>query len=181
MRSVRVVRTWQWVMQTDLTVTDQAKPSQTPVAHASGTGGSDAGRAYREELVRQGRADAIPLAAQAVATAAADRPEKTETRAAERKKMSGRARVTPQGGALFLGKMVDMSLTGACVMLDNMLPNRLSCKLEFDIFHGGKRHVFSASAVSVYGVLASGRGFKVGFQFVACDAAATKSIAELVA
>jgi hypothetical protein len=156
--------------------------TQAQVTDAPGPGGSVAGRAYREELARQGRApDPIPLAAQASAPASETLPAKIEARAAERKKMSGRARVVLPGGFAAFGKMVDMSLTGACVMMEDTLPNRVSCVLEFDIFHNGKRHAFSTSAVSVYGVLASGKGFKVGFQFGACGAAATKCIAELVA
>lgn len=95
--------------------------------------------------------------------------------------MNGRARVVLPSGEAVTGKMVDLSLTGACVMLDDMLPSRVACVLEFDIFHGGRRHVFNTPAVSVYGVLASGGGFKVGFQFGASSRAASKSIAELVA
>ena len=80
-----------------------------------------------------------------------------------------------------MGKMLDISVTGACVLMDDMFPSRLGCVMEFDIFHDGRRHLFSTPAVSVYGVLASGKGFKVGFQFGASSQAASKSITELLA
>jgi len=164
-------------------MTEPPKKGIAESAAAHSTGGSAAGQAYREELARQGKPVDSALADLSAATAAkppAPRPV-GEARAAERKKVNGRARVVVAGAAAVVGKMVDISLTGACVMLDDMFPSKRACLLEFDIFHDGQRQVFSVSAQSVYGVLASGKGFKVGFQFGPITAAASKSIAALVA
>ena len=95
--------------------------------------------------------------------------------------MNGRAQAVLPNGKAVAGKMVDISLTGACVLMEDMFPSRTRCVLEFDIFHNGRRQLFSTPAVSVYGVLASGKGFKVGFQFGPSSPAASKSIAELMA
>ena len=167
---------------------EPVRPATEQPATAPSAGGSAAGRAYREELARQGRLPdplsaatpptSVPATTAASATA---RAATVDARAAERKKVNGRARVVLPSGETAAGKMVDMSLTGACVMLEYMLPSRVACVLEFDIFHGGQRHAFSIPAVSVYGVMSSGLGFKVGFQFGAGSRAASKSIAELVA
>lgn len=166
-------------------MTEPPKASTAESGVAPGTGGSAAGQAYREELARQGKSVESALEDLSAATATKPPAPKPpgEARAAERKKVNGRARVVVAGagaGAV-MGKMVDISLTGACVMLDDMFPSKKNCVLEFDIFHGGQRHLFSVQALSVYGVLASGKGFKVGFQFGSQTAAASKSIAALVA
>lgn len=77
--------------------------------------------------------------------------------------------------------MIDLSLTGACVLLDDPFPSRKACTLECDIFQDGKHHLFATQAVSVYGVLVSGKGFKVGFEFGPRSAEAAKTIGTLVA
>lgn len=147
------------------------------------TGGSAAARAYRAELERKGlspgpstvevsagpQSNAAPVAASG------------EARAAERRKVGGRASVVVPGSAIASGKMIDISLTGACILMEGALPSKKVCTLDFDIFHGGKRYEFSAQAVSVYAVLASGKGFKVGFQFGPRGPAAQSAIAALVA
>jgi hypothetical protein len=66
------------------------------------------------------------------------------------------------------------------VLLDDMVPVKKVCTFECDIFQNGIRRVFSAPAVSVYGVLASGHGFKVGFQFGPRSSAALKTIADIM-
>ncbi len=152
-----------------------------PASAAPPGGGSAAGQAYREELARLGKPVAL---AETPVPSVAKPPSGSpvgEARAVERKKVNGRARVVVPGAQAVTGKMVDISLTGACVMLDDMFPSKQTCVLEFDIFYGGQRHVFSTAAVSVYGVFASGKGFKVGFQFGPYSAATGKSIALLVA
>jgi hypothetical protein len=147
------------------------------------TGGSAAGRAYRAELARQG----ISVADATVGVSAQAQPNAAlvggngEARAAERKKVAGRASVVFPGGAVVTGKMIDISLTGACILMEEALPSKRVCALEFDIFHAGKRYVFNTQAVSVYAVLASGKGFKIGFQFGPRGPAAQAAIAALVA
>lgn len=105
----------------------------------------------------------------------------TEARAAERKLVSGRARVVRNLAQALLGKTVDISETGACILMDDMLPSKAACVLEFDIFHNGKRYVFSTPAHVVYGVFSSGKGFKVGFQFGPLSPQASRCVATLVA
>lgn len=153
-------------------------PNPVPLA-----GGSSAGRAYREELARQGRTlgEANAQASTAPQPTAVPAGQSVEARAAERKKVSGRAHVTFPGSAAVTGKMIDISLTGACILMEDGLPSKRVCALEFDIFHGGKRYAFGAQAVSVYSVLASGKGFKVGFEFGPRGPAAQSAIAALVA
>ena len=164
------------------------------VAPSATSGGSAASQAYREQLERDTAASAA--AAESEAAAAAKRARTTPTddvakpapfvlgsdaRAAERKKVGGRARIAVSGATGSLGgKMIDISLTGACILLDNVFPTKKVCTLECDIFQNGKRHAFQVQAVSVYGVLASGHGFKVGFQFGPRSPAVQKTIAELL-
>ncbi len=104
----------------------------------------------------------------------------SDARVAERKKVSGRARVVFAGGNQRAGKMIDMSVTGACVLMDESVPVKQACSLECDIFQNGVRQVFTVAAVSVYGVLASGQGYKVGFHFGTPGAAAAITIAALL-
>ncbi len=104
----------------------------------------------------------------------------SDARVAERKKVSGRARVIFPGGNQRVGKMVDLSVSGACVLMDDPIPVKQTCTLECDIFQNGVRHVFSVFAVTVYGVLASGQGYKVGFQIEQPSAAASKAIEALL-
>lgn len=145
------------------------------MTESSGTGGSAAAQAYRAEVERQGIVLA-PLPQAAVPTGA---PK--DGRAVERKRIGGRARVVRTGAQPVIGKMYDISETGACIVLDGMLPSKSACMLEFEIFHNGQRHVFSTQALVVYGIFSSGKGFKVGFQFGPRSPEASKSIAALVA
>jgi hypothetical protein len=148
------------------------------------TGGSPAAQAYREQLAKEGAAlGALPDSAGEAAPAAAAParpPPGAETRAAERKKVNGRAKVSMGAMQIANGKMIDMSLTGACIMLDDMIAAKKVFNLEVSIFQDGKQYAFSVQAVSVYSVLASGKGFKVGFQFGPRSPAAAKAIEDLV-
>ncbi len=147
-------------------------------------GGSSAGQAYRAELARAASGSAELEKSSSVGSddlnsKPQDRP--ADARVADRKKVSGRARVNVAGGVTAAGKTIDISLTGVCILMDDMLPSKKLCSLEFDIFHVGTRYVFGVQAVSVYSVLVSGKGFKVGFQFGPRGPAAQTAIAALVA
>ena len=162
--------------------------------NASLGGGSAAAQAYKAQLAAEAAANVAAAAFDAKATQAAastqgasvtDAPQPAPTgadaRTAERKKVTGRVRILLQGaGASVSGKMVDISVNGACVLLDDMVPVKKMCTLECDIFQNGTRRVFSAPAVSVYGVLASGHGFKIGFQFGPRSSATLKTIADIM-
>jgi hypothetical protein len=137
------------------------------------TGGSAAAQAFRAEVERQG------ASAQAPQPVPNGSPK--DGRAVERKRISGRARVVRAGAQPLVGKMFDISETGACILLDSMLPNKAACVLEIEIFNDGQRYAFSTQAQAVYGIFSSGKGFKVGFQFGPRSPEASKSIAALVA
>lgn len=104
----------------------------------------------------------------------------SDARIAERKKVSGRARAVFTGGNQRAGKMVDLSASGACVLMEDPIPVKQTCTLECDVFQNGVRQVFNVSAVTVYGVLASGQGYKVGFHFGPPNVAASNAISALL-
>ena len=139
---------------------------------ASLGGGSAAARAYRAEM-------GITSPVQEVAKASKAQPH-PEARAAIRKKLSGRVRLTFGVGTPTDAKVIDMSVTGICLLVEQMVHAKTPCTLACNIFHEGKAHVFSLRAVAVYSVLASGQGFKVGFQFGPHDEAAAAQIAALM-
>jgi hypothetical protein len=165
-------------------------------------GGSSAGRAYREQLAKEGvvlaplptaapsAAVATPGAASGAAPAAAAptapapgepaTANTREARAAERKKVTGRVRLVLPGGVV-AGKLVDMSLSGVGILMEDVFPNKVVCTLECNVFRDGKHQNFSAPAVSVYGVLVRGKGFSVGFQFGPRSPAATQTIEAILA
>lgn len=142
-------------------------------------GGSAAARAYREQLAREGTTLPAFVPGQ-LGEAAAESAESPNARRDERVKVNGRAQVRMPGTGSASGRMVDISLGGACVLMDDPLRAKTSCMLEIDVFHNGRRHMFTCPAVCIYAVLAAGKGFKVGFQFGARDRAATSALAALL-
>ena len=152
------------------------------VSAASSTpleGGSAAARAYREQLAREGTTLPAFVPGQ-LGEAGAESAESPNARRDERMKVNGRAQVRMPGTGSASGRMVDISLGGACVLMDDPLRAKTSCMLEIDVFHNGRRHMFTCPAVCIYAVLAAGKGFKVGFQFGARDRAATSALAALL-
>lgn len=156
----------------------KALPTATP-----DPGANTVGRAYRAELMNENQ----PIAAVTADAHGVNSPKpsspahRSDARAAQRKRVNGRARVLRNGMQPVAGKMVDISQTGACVILDELPPSKVACVLEFDIFHDGKRYAFSAPAETIYGIYSSGKGFKVGFQFGPCGPQATQCVNALVA
>lgn len=147
------------------------------------SGGSAAGRAYREQLAREGTTLEAPPSDMAPLTGLGDlgpNPNGSEARVAERRKVIGRARLTFGGNQVANGKMVDISATGACVLMEDMQPSKKVAMLECDIFHNGKRHTFGLQVVTVYGVLVSGKGFKIGVQFGPRSPVVAKILDELL-
>lgn len=104
----------------------------------------------------------------------------SDARTAERKKVSGRSRAVFSGGNQRAGKMVDLSASGACVLMEDPIALKQTCTLECDIFQNGAHHLFSVPAVTVYSVLASGQGYKLGFHFGKPDVVASNTIAALL-
>lgn len=156
----------------------------------SSSGGSLAAQAFKEQLAREAGTkaepavaenEAVPPAPAAEPAGAARRVEPgKEARTAVRKLVSGRARFTVNGGGALAGKMVDISVSGACVLMEDMGAVKKVGTLECDVFLDGKSHVFSLPVVCVYSVLASGKGFKVGFQFGSKTAAASKVLEHIL-
>ncbi len=105
-----------------------------------------------------------------------------DSRTAARKKINGRARVylADERGGFVTGKMVDISVSGVCIMMDAPFPVKRTCNLECEVFYQGQRQLFSTQAVSVYGVLAGTAGFRVGFQFGARSPDAVRVIELLI-
>lgn len=151
----------------------------TDESSSPSSGGSAAGQAYRAQLAQAAAAKATAMGGKPLAEPLA---RVSDTRAAERKKVVGRTRVVfPGGETARSGKMVDISLTGVCVLMEDLLAVKKPCVLDCDIFHNGARQVFSVPAVAVYCVLARDHGFKVGFQFGPRSPAALKAIECLLA
>ena len=104
-----------------------------------------------------------------------------DARAAVRKRFPGKARISGDASGRFVsGKIFDVSMTGASVVIDDVLPWKKVVKLEIDIFHNGKRFVFMVQAVLVYSVLVSGSGYKFGFQFGPPTPEASKTLGALM-
>lgn len=80
------------------------------------TGGSAVAQAFRARAEQQGTPTPT---AQPLAPA-----PPTDGRAATRKRIGGRALVVRAGAQSVVGKMFDLSDTGACILLDSMLPQQ---------------------------------------------------------
>lgn len=133
-------------------------------------GGSEAARAFRKQLILQGETLDVAGPISTLRQRGEPREEGNitsvaEGRSAERKVVSGRAKLGIKGLPVSAGKIVDISSTGACLMMDNMVPGGKSATLECDIFHEGKRHNIGLEVTTVYSMLVSGKGFKIGLRF----------------
>ncbi|MBP9061046.1 MAG: PilZ domain-containing protein [Rhodoferax sp.] len=111
---------------------------------------------------------------------AADAPISSCARAAPRKPLTGRARVSVEGGMAHNGKLVDISESGVGIMLDDPVPAKKVCTVMCETFMDGKRLSFGARAIAAYSVLAGNKGYRIGFQFSALEPATSKIIADLI-
>lgn len=145
----------------------------------NGGGGSAAARAYREQLAREGQSLSAFVPGQ-LGGGQAEGAVHVNARRDERVKINGRAWIRLAGAVTMSGRMVDLSQGGACVLMEDPVRAKSACTLEVDVFHNGKRQVFSCPAVCVYAVLAAGKGFKVGFQFGSCGSEARAVLAALL-
>lgn len=103
-----------------------------------------------------------------------------DTRIAPRKVLRCRAKVMLNGGRPpLMGRTVDISTSGICLMLDGPLVAGESCVIAFEAPVKGTMRKVMASAKAVYSIC-SGEGFRIGFQFVQLDAATTSIINEIV-
>ena len=102
-----------------------------------------------------------------------------EERAAKRYPCSGKARIVTSSGATVEGRMFDISMTGASVLLDDRANFGTRCTIAITVYKGGTLHNIQATARFVHASLAGQSGFKHGFEFDSPDAAAVKSLAAL--
>jgi hypothetical protein len=109
-----------------------------------------------------------------------DRANSKESRAAIRKKVTGRAKIRIGGKMMYQGKMMDISMTGASVSCEEIIPTRKVLEIEVDIFHEGRKCYFVAQAIAVYHVLVGGKGYKIGLQFGPLSDAAKQSLGNLL-
>jgi hypothetical protein len=101
-------------------------------------------------------------------------------RSSERFKVNGRAKAMNSAGAIFQGKIVDISMTGVSVLMGDKPVIKEVVTLDCNIFHNGQPNVFQIKALTVYAILSSGQ-FKVGFQFDPNNPVAKKIIGQLAA
>ena len=88
-----------------------------------------------------------------------------DARAAPRKPVSGRMRLTTDSKVKRAGRLIDLSANGFCAMLDDPLTPGVVCLVDCDVSLRGQPRIISAVARSVHSVLVSGKGYRVGFQF----------------
>ncbi|MBK6295547.1 MAG: PilZ domain-containing protein [Rhodoferax sp.] len=88
-----------------------------------------------------------------------------DARAAPRKPVAGRVRLTTESKVKRAGRLIDLSANGFCAMLDDPLTPGVVCLVDCDVSLRGQPRVISAVARSVHSVLVSGKGYRVGFQF----------------
>ena len=81
-----------------------------------------------------------------------------------RKKFAGKVKISLNGQMVNGGRLFDISMTGVSVILENIIPKK-AYTLEVDVFHDGKRYLFTVKGVPLYNILVSGKGYKIGFQF----------------
>ena len=87
-----------------------------------------------------------------------------DSRSEVRKKFAGKVKVSLNGQLVNAGRWFDISMTGVSVIVENIIPKK-AYTLEVDVFHDGKRYLFTVQGVPLYNILVSGRGYKIGFQF----------------
>ena len=110
---------------------------------------------------------------------ATDAPISSCSRAAPRKPITGRARVSIEGGAARNGKLVDISESGVGIMLDDPVPTKKVCMVMCETFMDGKRVTFGARSIAAFCVLAGNKGYRIGFQFGALEPATSKIVSDL--
>lgn len=102
-----------------------------------------------------------------------------EARAAKRFPCSGRAKILTNSGRSIDGRMFDISMTGASVLLEDRVVFNGRCTITISVYKAGVLHHFQVQARFVHASLAGQTGFKHGFEFEKPDGAATKSLAAL--
>ena len=100
-------------------------------------------------------------------------------RAAKRYPCSGRAKILTSAGRSIDGRMFDISMTGASLLLEDRITFEGGCTITISVYKAGTLHHFQVRARFVHASLAGQTGFKHGFEFDAPDQSATKALAAL--
>ena len=79
--------------------------------------------------------------------------------------LRGRVQVAISSQLVLSGYSRDISLGGICVLLQDQIPLNAVYPVRFEMAVKGKIHIITARAKSIYGVFASGGGFRVGLAF----------------
>lgn len=91
----------------------------------------------------------------------------------------GRVQVAVSSQHIVSGYTRDISTGGVCVLLQDQIPVNGVYAIRFEMLIKGKMHVITAQAKSIYGVFASGGGFRVGLAFKGDDPHRTELINSL--
>jgi hypothetical protein len=122
----------------------------------------------------------LPSAAAATQNPPPIAPAVKEERVEKRNKMvSGRAKVSVQPGLTTFGRVVDISLQGLGVILDEPVAPKKACWVHCELLLNGKPIALSVRAVVIYSILSRDKGFKTGLRFESLDAAATELVTKL--
>ena len=95
--------------------------------------------------------------------------------------MHGRVQVALPNQSFLSAHMVDVSVDGICITLQDQIPVGVVYPIRFEMIINGKDHVITALAKSIYCVLASSDGFRAGFAFKDIDPQRTAMIKSLAA
>lgn len=90
--------------------------------------------------------------------------------------LRGRVQVAVSSQHIVSGYTRDISVGGVCVLLQDQIPVNVVYPIRFEMPIKGKIHVITAEAKSIYGVFASGGGFRVGLAFKGDDPHRTELI-----
>ena len=79
--------------------------------------------------------------------------------------LRGRVQVALPSRAILSGHTLDIAVGGLNILLQDQIPLNAVYPIRFEMTIKGNIHVVTAQAKSIYGVFASGGGFRVGFTF----------------
>jgi hypothetical protein len=102
-----------------------------------------------------------------------------EIQRATRYPLHGRVQLALLNQTILSGHALDISVGGICIILQDQIPIGVVFVIRFEMAVKGKIHVITAQAKSIYGVFASGGGFRVGLGFKENDPHRTELINSL--
>lgn len=93
--------------------------------------------------------------------------------------LRSRVQVALPNRQVLSGHTLDVAVGGICIILQDQIPVGMVYPIRFEMLLKGKTHVITTEAKSIYGVFASGGGFRVGLAFTHVDAHRTELIESL--